>query len=47
MQSLYTWSDLPPEPPYMGQTGVIKIVDLVLLPYISNINVSPDESRDT
>ena len=37
MESLFSQSDLPPEPPLMGQTGVIKVhvADLVLLPYIS------------
>ena len=39
MESLFSWSDLHLDPPspLMGQTGVIKIVDLVLLPYISFI----------
>ena len=36
MKSRDSRSDLP-RPPLMGQTGVIKIADLVFLPYISFI----------
>ena len=36
MESLFSWSDLPLDP-LMGHAGVIKIADLVLLPYISFI----------
>ena len=38
MGSLFSRSDLPLDPPLlMGQTGVIKIEDLVLLPCIAFI----------
>ena len=37
MKNLDSWSDLPPDPPLMGQTGGHKIVDFVFLPYISFI----------
>ena len=37
MKSLDSWSDLPSDPPLMGQTGGHKIADFVFLPYISFI----------
>ena len=39
MHVLDRQSDLPPDPPPppMGQTGVIKVADLVILPYNSFI----------
>ena len=40
MESLNSWSVLPPDPPpppLMGQTGGHKIADLEFLPYISFI----------
>ena len=38
MENLFSRSDLPPDP-LMGQIVVIKVADLVLLPYISCIIV--------
>ena len=37
MKRLDSWSDLPPDPPLMGQTGGHKVADFVFLPYISFI----------
>ena len=36
MQSLYNWSDLPPDP--YGSKWGYKIADFMFLPYISFIN---------
>ena len=37
MKSLDSWSDLPPDPPLIGQTGGHKIANFVFWPYISFI----------
>ena len=37
MKSLDSWSDLPPDPHLMGQTGGRKIADFMFLLYISFI----------
>ena len=37
VDSLYSWSNLPSDPPYGSNWGH-KIADLILLPYISFIN---------
>ena len=37
VQGLYSWSDLPPNPPYESSWGY-KIADFVFLPYILFIN---------